>query len=149
MAKPLRILVAEDDPNDILLLQRAFAKTGLVGSVEFVRDGQETIDYLQELKSFDMPTDTLMPTLLLLDLKMPRLSGFEVLEWLRQQPRFEKLLVVVFSSSDLPADRNRACALGAHSYLVKPNGSEEFVNVVRGLQDYWARVNSAERSVSF
>jgi CheY-like chemotaxis protein len=148
MTKPLRILVAEDDPNDILLLQRAFAKTGLAGDVEFVRDGQETIDYLQELKSYDVPTDSLMPTLLLLDLKMPRLNGFEVLEWLRQQPRFEKLLVVVFSSSDQPADRSRACALGAHAYLVKPGAPGEFVNVVRELQQYWLRVNSAESPVA-
>jgi len=148
MTQPLRILVAEDDPNDVLLLRRAFDKTGLASFVEFVQDGQEAIDYLQELKSFDEGADNLMPTLLLLDLKMPRLSGFEVLEWLRQQPRFEKLLIVVFSSSDHPADRSRACALGAHSYLVKPTDPTEFVSVVRELQQYWLRVNSTESPVS-
>lgn len=148
MAKPLRILVAEDDPNDILLLQRAMAKNGLAASVEFVRDGQEAIDYLQALKFSDHSVDPSLPTLLLLDLKMPRLSGFEVLEWLRQQPRFEKMLIAVFSSSDHPADRSRACALGAHSYLVKPTDPGEFVGVVRELQEYWLRVNSPESSVS-
>lgn len=148
MTKPLQILVAEDDSNDVLLLQRAFSKLGLGASVNFVRDGQEAIDYLRELKSGDASNESLMPTLLLLDLKMPRLSGFEVLKWLREQPRFEKLLIVVFSSSDHPSDRSQACALGAHAYLVKPTDPGEFVNVVREMQEYWTRVNCAESAVS-
>jgi CheY-like chemotaxis protein len=143
MNKNLRILVAEDDPNDTLFLQRAFAKAGVEVPVRFVRDGQEAIDYLQQKEPFADAKAYPRPTLLLLDLNMPRLDGFEVLDWLRQQPHLGKPLVVVFSSSPAPEDRNRASTLGAHAYLVKPADPRAFVTVVRELEQYWLRFNDA------
>jgi CheY-like chemotaxis protein len=137
MFTPLKILVAEDDLSDVLLLKRAFAKANLRAEVHFVHDGQEVIDYLQGQAPFDDPVECPRPTLLLLDLKMPRVNGFEVLEWMRSQPGLSRLPVVVFSSSPETKDIRQACSLGALSYLVKPNDPNELARIVERLQEYW------------
>ena len=136
-----RVLVAEDDPSDIFFLQRAFTLAGLSTSLHFVRDGQEAIDYLEGEKSYSDRTTHPFPDLLLLDLKMPRINGFDVLVWLRQQPRLKRLLVTVLTSSDQPQDINRAYDLGANSYLLKPHTSEHLSDLVRHLQKYWLELN--------
>src|SRR6266487_2461384 len=118
----LRILVAEDLDDDVQILKRAFIRAGVNVPLRFVTDGQKVIDYLKGDGAFANRTDYPMPTLLLLDLKMPGLHGFDVLEWLRLQPGLRRLLVVVFTSSSQPEDVNRAFELGANSYLVKPAG---------------------------
>src|ERR1043166_3670074 len=110
MDTPLSILVAEDELNDVLFLQRAFAQAGVRAPVYFAKDGQEVMDYLQGNPPFDNPVEFPLPNLLLLDLKLPHVSGFQVLEWLRQQPRLKRLLVVVFSISGDPRDMSRAYA---------------------------------------
>src|SRR5262245_57504279 len=120
MVSPLRILVAEDDEFEVLLLRRAFTKAGVEAPVTFVRDGQEALDYFQRQHGFSDERVHPMPTLLVLDLKMPRLDGFDVLKWLRQQPGLRRLLVVVLTSSSEASDVNRAYDLGANSYLRKP-----------------------------
>src|SRR5262245_2907732 len=111
----LSILVAEDLDGDVEILKRAFSKAGGDARLHLVRDGQEAIEYLQR-----DPNTHVLPAMLLLDLKMPRVSGFEVLEWLRKHPGLHRLIVVIFTSSDVPEDVNRAYDLGANSYLVKP-----------------------------
>src|SRR5438045_247424 len=121
MAKQFQILVAEDDPNDAFFLERAFDKSGVKGPIQFLKDGQQVIDYLEHKPPFDEPSPKRLPTLLLLDLKMPRMNGFDVLEWIQQQPQREKMMVVVFTSSGLEEDKQRAFALGADDYVVKPN----------------------------
>ena len=92
-SKAKRVLIAEDDPGDVFLLQRAFSTAGVSASLHFVRDGQEAIDYLGGEASFADRTAYPLPELMLLDLKMPRLNGFDVLEWLRKQPGLRRLLV--------------------------------------------------------
>src|SRR5436190_18241009 len=120
MAKPFQILVAEDDPNDAFFLERAFDKGGVKVPIRFLNDGQQVIDYLQRKPPFtDYPARD-VPTLLLLDLKMPRMNGFDVLEWIQHRPGLEKMTVVVFTSSGLEEDKRRAFALGADDYVVKP-----------------------------
>jgi CheY-like chemotaxis protein len=136
-----RILVAEDDENDIMLLKRAFFKAGFDVPIHFVRDGQETVDYLEGKPPFNPETHPL-PTMLLLDLKMPRLNGFDVLEWLRGQPHLSRLPVVVFTSSDQPDDRRRAQGLGVDSYLVKPQDPQQFMNMVRQMENYWGKIGA-------
>ena len=128
------ILLAEDRENDIELLTRAFEKAGSPLPVRVVRDGQEAIDYLKNCGGR-------IPAILLLDLKMPRMSGFEVMEWVRQHPQFRQMVVVVFSVSDTPDDIRRAYLLGANSYLLKPVGFPELVEKVRILSDYWLKMN--------
>jgi CheY-like chemotaxis protein len=141
METALTVLVAEDDLGDVLLLQRAFTKAGVKQPVFFARDGQEVMDYLEGVPPFDNPVLYPLPNLLLLDLKLPGVSGFEVLDWLRGHVRLRHLLVVVFSNSDRPEDVQRAYALGANSYIIKPRDPDELVHLVGRLQNYWAGIN--------
>jgi len=141
MATPLRILVVEDDPDDTLLLQRAFASAPSHVPIHYVQDGQEAIDFLKAQPPFDNPIEQPLPTLVLLDLKMPRMDGFDVLEWLWRQPGQNRIVAVVFSSSNQREDINRAYALGARSYFVKPADPSQFIDIVRQLQAYWLEHN--------
>jgi CheY-like chemotaxis protein len=135
------MLVAEDEPNDVMLLKRAFFKAHVEAAIDYVRDGQEVIDYLKGNPPFDNPVENPLPNLLLLDLKMPRLNGFEVLKWLQDQPFLHRLPVVIFSSSAQPEDLARAYELGAASYVVKPRDAQEFMDVVAALKKYWVEIN--------
>jgi CheY-like chemotaxis protein len=137
MTESLRILVAEDLPDSVEILKLAFSRAGVNVPVDYVRDGEETIEYLKGAFGNEHP----LPTMLLLDLKMPGLNGFDVLEWLRLQPGLRRLLVVVFTSSEQQQDINRAFELGANSYIVKPAGFDKLQETVRFLEDYWLRVN--------
>ncbi len=142
METPLRVLVAEDELGDVLLLKRAFAVAGVGAPVYFARDGQEVVDYLEGKPPFENPVQFPLPNLLLLDLKLPRINGFDVLAWIRAQPSVRRLLVVVLSSSDAPEDIDRAYALGANSYLIKPCEPAALVQMVKRLQDYWLNINA-------
>jgi CheY-like chemotaxis protein len=142
-----RVLIAEDDPSDIFLLQRAFTAAAVPASLHFVRDGQEAIDYLGGEASFSDRATYPLPDLMLLDLKMPRLNGFDVLEWLRKQPGLRRLLVTILTSSDQARDIDRAYDLGANSYLLKPHGTHELSDLVTRLQRYWLELN--QRPASF
>ncbi len=138
MPEPLKILIAEDDPNDLLLLKLAFSKAALNNPVSLARDGEEVISYLEGKPPYSDRSRYPQPDLLLLDLKMPRLDGFAVLEWLLWRPALRPRFVVVFTASDNPEDFRRAQLLGADNYLVKPQDPGELVRIVKGLGDYWA-----------
>ncbi len=130
------ILWADDDANDVLLMRRAFQKTGSPHRLIHVPDGQDAVDYLMAQPS----TGTYQggrPDLLMLDLKMPRMGGLEVLAWLQTRPELKSFPVVMLSSSDREADISEARALGASEYLVKPCGSEGLVELVRSLDARW------------
>ena len=126
------VLVADDDENDVFLLRRAFQKAGLPHTLIHVRDGQEAINYLSGKNHAKLK-------LLLLDLKMPLVDGFDVLLWLRARPQPICLPVVVLSSSSLPDDKNRAKELGANDYLAKPTGPDDLMTLVKGLDDRWLK----------
>ena len=131
------ILVAEDDPNDAFLLKRAFAREGVKVSLRFAQDGQEAVDYLTGENGFNDRQEHPLPDLLLLDLKMPKLNGFEVLQWVRRQPGLNRMLVVMLTSSGEMEDINRAYDLGANSYLVKPTNHEDLSHIAKLVRDYW------------
>src|SRR5438093_7191297 len=115
------ILLAEDDPNEVLLLQRALVKASLTtDSLKVVSDGEDAMAYLSVQGIYADRGRYPLPALLLLDLKMPRKSGFEVLSWLRKQPQLRYLAAVVLSSSNNHHDVRLAYELGANSYLMKP-----------------------------
>jgi len=135
------ILLVDDDPNDVFLIQRAFQKMQLRNRVSVVSDGEEAIDYLSGEGNFSDRTRHPLPTLLLLDLKMPRKSGFDVLNWLRQRPGLKRLVVVVLTSSNQSSDVNRAYDLGANSYLVKPAGFDNLLNLVESLEKFWFKLS--------
>ena len=115
------MLVAEDRDEDVEILKLAFQKAQVNEPLHFVSNGEEAIEYLTGAGRFANRAEYPLPRVLLLDLKMPLKGGFEVLEWLRLQPGLRRLLVVIFTSSELPEDVNRAFDLGANSYLVKPH----------------------------
>ena len=135
------ILLVEDDPNDTLLIKRAFQKAGLGEILKTVGDGDQAIEYLRGNGEYSDRARFPLPFLLLLDLKMPGTNGFEVLQWLRAQPDFKRLLVVVLTSSNLQADVDRAYDLGANSYLVKPVEFNEMVNMIQRFEAYWTEIN--------
>ena len=136
-----RVLIAEDDASDIFLLKRAFAMAQVPATLHFVRDGQEAIDYLEGGAAYNNRAEYPLPDLMILDLKMPRLNGFDVLKWLRGQPGLKRLLVTVLTSSDQPDDINRAYDLGANSYLLKPHNSNELSELVGQVKRYWLDLN--------
>ena len=135
------ILLVEDDPNDVLLIQRAFQKAGFRNVLKVVRDGEQAMDYLSGRGNYAQRDRCPLPFLVLLDLKMPGTDGFEVLQWLRSEPNLKRLLVVVLTSSNLQADVDRAYELGANSYLVKPVEFDEMVNIIQRFEAYWTEIN--------
>lgn len=135
------ILLVEDDPNDVLLIQRAFQKAGLHNSLKVVRNGDQAIEYLRGEDAYADRERFPLPFLVLLDLKMPGTDGFEVLGWARNQPSLKRLLIVVLTSSNLQADVDRAYDLGANSYLVKPVEFDDMVNLIQRFEAYWSEIN--------
>jgi CheY-like chemotaxis protein len=135
------ILLVEDDSNDVLLIQRAFRKASLSNPLQIVEDGEAAILYLKGEESFADRDRFPLPRLILLDLKLPRKSGFEVLVWLRQQPKFYGLPVVVLTSSKENNDIQQAYLLGANSYLVKPVGFDSLLDMIKTLNLYWLMFN--------
>jgi len=130
------VLVVEDDPNAVLLLDRALARVGLRHLILVVRDGDEAVEYLSGKGRFGDREKFPLPCLILLDLKLPRRSGIEVLEWLRAQPGLREMSVVVMTSSSEPTDRRRALELGVAAYMVKPIGFAELVAMAKEVRSY-------------
>ena len=136
-----RVLLVEDDPNDILLTRRAFRKAELPEPIAIVEDGEQAVAYLSATGQFADRRAHPLPDLVLLDLKLPRMSGLEVLTWLRKQPKLQRLPVIVLTSSRETADVNRAYELGANSYLLKPVTFDALARIVSDLDRYWGELN--------
>ena len=137
------ILLAEDDEDHSLLVRRAFAKAKLLNPVHIVKNGEETIAYLSGEGPYSNRAEYPLPSILLLDLKMPKKNGFEVLTWIREQPGLQGLRIVVLTSSDEIRDVNQAYQMGANSFLVKPVSFNEFVTVAEVIQGYWLFMDKA------
>jgi CheY-like chemotaxis protein len=137
------ILLAEDNDNDVLMLRRAFSKANFLNPLHVVENGEEVIAYLKGEGRYANREEYPLPSLLLLDLKMPRKNGFDVLEWIRGQSGLAALRVVVLTSSDEIRDVNRAYQLGANSFLVKPVDFGEFVRMTEALKGYWIWMSRA------
>ena len=131
----MRILAVDDDPNDLLFLELAFAKGCPDVPVHFVSSGRQVLDYLTGAKPYANRKKFPMPTLLLLDLKMPEISGFDLMKWVREQPGIEHLRIAVLSGSDLEADIEKASMLGAVAYYTKPSDPDKLIGIVRELVD--------------
>jgi CheY-like chemotaxis protein len=132
------ILLVEDNPDDILLIRRAFRKAGAFDSLEVVEDGEKAVAYLGGTGDYAARE---LPAVVLLDLKLPRRSGIEVLEWLRSQPGLRRIPVVVLTGSGERSDVNRAFDAGANSYLVKPVQFDALIDVMKLLNVYWLLLN--------
>ena len=134
------ILVAEDDVNDAFFLERALAQMGVQVPARFVKTGRETIDYLQGNPPFNQRTENPPPGLLVLDLKMPFVSGFEVLEWVRHDAQWHHMPVVVLSGSEAPEDIKRAYSLGANAYLSKPHRAADLCQLMKPVVEKYVPV---------
>lgn len=139
------ILHVEDDPNDVLLLQRAFRKVNTPVHLETTVDGDQAMAYLVGRDVYADRSRYPFPTLVLLDLKIPRKSGLELLSWIRQQPELKRLPVTILTSSRHEKDINDAYELGANSYLVKPVGFDALTSVVELISSYWLNTNEQPR----
>ena len=134
---PATILLAEDDENDVLIMRRAFKNANIINPLSVVRDGEEAIQYLRGTGHYADRVKHPFPCLLLLDLKMPKKSGFDVLDIIKNDPQLNRLVTVVLTSSRQGVDINRAYDLWANSFLVKPASVGELVELLKSLHTYW------------
>lgn len=132
------ILLVDDNPHDVVLIRLAFRRVGIIDTIQLVKDGAEAMRYINGEGAYADRHQFPIPTLILLDLKMPQTSGFDVLQWIREQPELSTVIVVVMSGSKNDQDIERAYALGANSYLIKPTRFEEMVKMMETLKDYTA-----------
>jgi CheY-like chemotaxis protein len=132
------ILLVEDEENDATLLDMAFKKNDIPNPVQWVRDGLEAIAYLNGEGAFADRTRFPFPEVLILDLKMPRMNGLELLAWIREHPEFRVIPTIIMSSSRQDPDVEKAYNLGANTYMVKPSSFEELARMVKLAHDYWA-----------
>ncbi|MDF3057137.1 MAG: putative response regulator, CheY [Rariglobus sp.] len=131
------VLYVEDEEDDIFFMRNAFKRLGIEDRFHAVMDGDRAISYLAGHEDYADRERHPLPSFVLLDLNLPILSGFEVLEWLRAQPQFQSLPVIIFSSSGRTEDRQRAENLGATEYVLKPASGAQFLVMARQLKESW------------
>ncbi len=130
----LALLYVEDEENDVLFMRRALARAGATCEMRSVGDGEAAIAYLGALPPY---AEAPRPRLVLLDLNLPGLSGFEVLAWCRAQPALRDLPIVVISSSGRPEDREKARQLGADDYFLKPTSTAHLADIAQAVRRRW------------
>jgi CheY-like chemotaxis protein len=135
------ILVAEDDEDYVILIRQVFQKAHVPNPIHVVWNGEEAISYLKGEGKYSNRDEYPLPDIFLLDLKMPRVNGFEVLKWVRSQPSLASLRILVLTSSDEIRDVNEAYQLGANSFLVKPMDFEDFTHLSRLIADFWFKAS--------
>lgn len=132
------VVQVDDDENDVLLLRYAYRACGIPNPLFALRDGQDAIDYLSGVGEFgDRQRYPGPPLLLLLDLKMPRRSGMDVLRWIRQRPDWRLLTVVMLTASANQRDVDEAYAAGVNSFIIKPAGTDKLAELLRVMAAYW------------
>ncbi|MGK7888441.1 MAG: response regulator [Leptolyngbyaceae cyanobacterium] len=140
-----KILLVEDDPNDLELIRLAFDEHNFVNHMDIAEDGEQALTYLHGNE--DHPPQPL-PKLVLLDLRLPRVDGIEVLQRIRQHPRTQQMIVVIMTSSAEDQDLRACYALGANSYIVKPLDFQQFIDVSRQIGFYWMMLNQIPEPLS-
>jgi len=141
MGKVGKLLIVEDNSDDELLTIRAFRKGNLGNEIDVVRDGEEALDYLFRRNGFESKKNESLPDLILLDLKMPKVSGLEVLQIIKNDPHLKALPVVVLTTSKDDSDLKKAYELGVNSYVLKPVSIIEFIEAIQKLEIYWFVLN--------
>jgi CheY-like chemotaxis protein len=147
MRKPSgAILLVEDSEDDVFLMKRALQKAGITNPLFVSEDGQDAIDYLSGAGPYTDRAQFPIPALVFLDLKLPQIRGHEVLAWIREQPHFHNLVVVVLTSSNEPHDLKESYRLGANSYVVKPPTADQLLDLAKAFKWYWLEYNEFEPS---
>jgi CheY-like chemotaxis protein len=137
------VLIVEDDEDDIFAMKMACQRSGIPHSLQFVMDGKSAVDYLAGNGPYADRLTHPMPDVIFLDVKLPKLNGHQVLEWIRSQPALNSLPVVMVTGSMESSDVNRAYQLGVTSYLRKIASRAEFGQAVRVILKYWLELNIA------
>ena len=135
------ILLVEDDENDALVMTMALEKVGLTCPIRMAKDGREAQDYLSGSGRFADRHEYPLPYLMLLDLKLPRVMGMEVLKWVRERPEFDSIIVLILSSSSMPEDIQGAYRLHTNGYLVKPYTLEKLELMTKAIKEFWFNHN--------
>jgi CheY-like chemotaxis protein len=138
-----QILLVEDNDDDVELTLRAFRKSDLVSTVTVVRDGVEALDYLLAMGEYASRNPEVLPDLVLLDIKLPRVDGVQVLRRLRSHPRTKLIPIVILTSSAEPKDLLTCYTLGANSYVRKPIDFQQFTHALHQIGSYWLQTNQA------
>lgn len=137
---PVTILMADDDPDDCLLAREALAESRLANDLHFVSDGEELMDYLYQRGKYSVPGSAPRPSLILLDLNMPKKDGREVLNELKSDPHLRQIPVLVLTTSQAEEDILRSYYLGANSYITKPVTFSSLIEVMQTLSKYWFEI---------
>jgi CheY-like chemotaxis protein len=140
------ILLVEDNEDDVFLMKRALQGARVMNALYVVEDGQEAMDYLGGAGKFADRNSYPLPVVVFLDLKLPYVSGHDVLAWIRRQRELESLVVIVLTSSNEASDLSRCYALGANSYLVKPPTPDQLEDLARAFKWYWLEYNQFEET---
>jgi CheY-like chemotaxis protein len=140
------ILLVEDNEDDVFLMKRALQGANVVNPLYVVEDGQEALDYLGGAGKFADRDSYPLPVVVFLDLKLPYISGHDVLAWTRRQKELGSLVVIVLTSSNEASDLSRCYALGANSYLVKPPTPDQLEDLARAFKWYWLEYNQFEEN---
>jgi Response regulator containing a CheY-like receiver domain and a GGDEF domain len=146
MAAPIEILLVEDNPNDVELTLVALKENNLSNKIEVVRDGAEALDFVFGTGAYNGRRVEDHPKIILLDLKLPKIDGIEVLRRIKTDPRTQAIPVVVLTTSREDRDVTETYNLGVNSYIVKPVDFEQFTQAVRTLGLYWLLLNQPPRS---
>jgi CheY-like chemotaxis protein len=137
MYEEFPILIAEDDENDAIILERALRKVGFENPFRFCRDGTEVLEYLKAEGKYHDRREFPFPRILITDLKMPKMGGIEILKWLYHHPDCNMIPKIVFTASKHATDIQEAYKWGVNSYLVKPGGYEQLTQMLKLVFDYW------------
>ncbi len=143
------ILLAEDSDDDVIFIQRALRRAEIKNPLQRVKDGEEAIEYLSGAGIYSSRQKFPYPSFILTDLKMPRKNGLEVLHWIKENPTYRVVPMVMLSSSNNQDDVRRAYELGANAYHLKPTNYEELPNLLRGIYDYWSRTEKPQPMKAF
>jgi CheY-like chemotaxis protein len=136
------ILVVEDNPIDLDLTQRAFAKHKLTNPIQVARDGEEALDFIPRWEAGEP-----LPAVILLDLKLPKINGLDVLRRIKEHPEFKVIPVIILTTSAEDSDIQEAYRLGTNSYIIKPVDFEKFVDVAEQIEIYWCVLNTPTNQV--
>jgi CheY-like chemotaxis protein len=136
---PTPILLVEDSEDNVFLVRHAMQKAGVTTPLEVVTTGERAIEYLSGINGYSDWHRFPLPSMVLLDLKMPGISGFEVLKWIRRRPGLEALRVAMLTSSDMPSEIKMAHDLGANIFITKPIELERLVQIMKTLHEHWLK----------
>lgn len=142
----IEILLVEDRPEDAEMTMMALKDSNLINNIHWVEDGEEALDYLFARNKYAENSHAQIPYLILLDLKMPKVGGLEVLKQIKKDPKTKKIPVVVLTTSRTSNEVSEAYELGANSYIVKPVDFEQFTQTVKEIGLYWTILNQPSKS---